>query len=203
MTLGQFIKRKRCSHGAVRRPQTVAPVNDDAPQGRGYNITREMNARTPQLLFALVVACVFICSPEAFAGNNNGNQTGQNTTWKQSAAPVQTPAQNKTNTGKTQTGKTSKGKTNTGKSYHKGKDRSAGHSSHTEVGIGANVDLGGIGQRRPEADPFAIPTGRQPVAAHTEQKPKAPGKKPTEVATSNPFSHVELTGPRAKGESNP
>jgi hypothetical protein len=145
-----------------------------------------------------VAGVVFICSPVAFAGNNNGNQTGQNTTSKQSAAPVQTPAQNKINTGKTGKSKTSKGK-----SYHKGKDRSARHSSHTEVGIGVSVDLGGIGQRRPEADPFAIPAGPQPVAAHTEQKPKAPGKKPTEVATSNPFSHVELTGPRAKGESNP
>jgi hypothetical protein len=71
------------------------------------------------------------------------------------------------------------------------------------VGVGVNVDLGGIGQRRPEADPFAVPAGPQPVAARTEQKPKAPTKKPKEVATSNPFSHVELTGTQAKGESNP
>jgi hypothetical protein len=71
------------------------------------------------------------------------------------------------------------------------------------VGVGVNVDLGGIGQRRPEADPFAVPAGPQPVAARTEQKPKAPKKKPKEVATSDPFSHVEVTGPQAKGESNP
>ena len=41
------------------------------------------------------------------------------------------------------------------------------------------------------------------LLARTEQKPKAPKKKPKEVATSDPFSHVELTGPQAKAESNP
>jgi hypothetical protein len=70
------------------------------------------------------------------------------------------------------------------------------------VGVGANIDLGGIGQRRPEADPFAVPAGPQPVTARTEEKPKTP-KKPREVAKTDPFAGVQLTGPQAKGESNP
>jgi hypothetical protein len=84
----------------------------------------------------------------------------------------------------------------------KGKYHGDSHSG-VGVGVGVNVDLGGIGQRRPETDPFAVPAGPQPVAVRTEQKPKAQKKKPKEVATSNPFSHVELTGPQAKGESKP
>lgn len=143
-------------------------------------------------LSVVVAAVVLICSAEAFAGNNSGSQTGTNASSKQSATPIQTPAPKKTNTGKT----------SKNQSYQKGKDRHGGHGSHTDVGIGVNVDLGGVGQRRPEADPFAVPAGPPPVAARTEQKLKAPKKK-QEVATSNPFSHVELTGPQAKGESNP
>jgi hypothetical protein len=72
-----------------------------------------------------------------------------------------------------------------------------------DVGVGIDVDLGGIGQRRAEPDPFAVPASPQPVAARMEQKPKAPKKKPKEVTTSDPFSHVELTGPQAKAETNP
>jgi hypothetical protein len=70
------------------------------------------------------------------------------------------------------------------------------------VGIGVNVDLGGISQRRPEADPFAVPAERQTVTARTEEKPKTP-KKPREIAKTNPFANVQLTGPQAKNEPNP
>jgi hypothetical protein len=90
--------------------------------------------------------------------------------------------------------------------HQTGRKGNGGHShsgAGVGVGVGVNVDLGGIGQRRPEADPFAVPAGTQPVAARAEQKPKAPKKKAKEVATTDPFSHVELTGPQAKGESNP
>ena len=78
------------------------------------------------------------------------------------------------------------------------------HGGGVGVGIGVNVDLGGIGQRRPEADPFAVPAERQPVTARTEEKPKTP-KKPREVAKTDLFAGLQLTGPKAKEEapSNP
>ena|ERR1700730_8835123 len=84
------------------------------------------------------------------------------------------------------------------KGYHGSSHGGAG----VGVGVGVNVDLGGIGQRRPEADPFAVPAGPQPVTARTEERPP-PVKKPRKVATSDPFAGVQLTGPQAKGESNP
>src|SRR5437016_13115152 len=48
--------------------------------------------------------------------------------------------------------------------HHEGERERAG------VGVGVNVDLGGVGQRKTEADPFAT-TSHQP-AAQTEEKPK-------------------------------
>ena len=72
-----------------------------------------------------------------------------------------------------------------------------------DVGVGIDVDLGGIGQRRAEPDPFAVPARPQPVAARTEQKPKALKKKPKEVAKTDPFADVQLTGEQAKEQSNP
>lgn len=70
------------------------------------------------------------------------------------------------------------------------------------VGIGANVDLSDVGQRRAEPDPFAVPAAPQPVTARTQEK-APPAKKPREVAKTNPFTNVQLTGPQAKPESNP
>ena len=72
-----------------------------------------------------------------------------------------------------------------------------------DVGVGIDVDLGGIGQRRAEPDPFAVPAERQPVMARTEEKPKTPKKKPKEVAKTDPFAGVQLTGEQAKEQSNP
>lgn len=72
-----------------------------------------------------------------------------------------------------------------------------------DVGIGVNVDLGGIGHRSAEPDPFAV-GGPQPVA-HTQERPEKPRTKetPREITTPNPFSNVALTGPQAKEESEP
>jgi hypothetical protein len=69
------------------------------------------------------------------------------------------------------------------------------------VGVGANIDLGGIGQRRPEPDPFAVPAERQPVPARTDERSRP--KKPHEAAKTDPFANVQVTGPQAKAESNP
>jgi hypothetical protein len=55
------------------------------------------------------------------------------------------------------------------------------------VGIGATIDLGGIGQRRPEADPFAVPAGPQPVTARTEEKP--PTSKGTKASSNKPKTY--------------
>ena len=77
-------------------------------------------------------------------------------------------------------------------SRHESRDRGS-------VGVGANVDLGGVGQRKREADPFAT-SGGDPVASHTQEKSKTK-KKQTTVASSDPFSKIELTGPQAKKET--
>ena len=70
------------------------------------------------------------------------------------------------------------------------------------VGVGATIDLGGIGQRRAEPDPFAVPAERQPVTARTEEKPP-PAKKPREAAKTDPFAGVQLTGEQAKEQNSP
>jgi hypothetical protein len=89
--------------------------------------------------------------------------------------------------------------------HQAGRKGNGGHShsgAGVGVGVGATIDLGGIGQRRPEADPFAVPAERQPVTARTEEKPKTP-KKTREPAKTDPFAGVQLTGPQAKGQSDP
>src|SRR5205807_2368616 len=75
------------------------------------------------------------------------------------------------------------------------------------VGGGVNIDLGGIGQRKREADPFAVGGGGQPVARtqkqpQTTRKPQKPPK-PHEPSTPIDFANVELTGEKAKGEIEP
>src|SRR5436309_1927531 len=56
---------------------------------------------------------------------------------------------------------------------HQAGRRGNGGQSHggarAGVGVGANVDLGGIGQRRPEADPFAVSGGIS--TSRTQEKP--------------------------------
>jgi hypothetical protein len=70
------------------------------------------------------------------------------------------------------------------------------------VGVGVNVDLGGIGQRRPEADPFAV--SGSPSTSRTQEKPEKPKAKKTghDVAKSDPFANVELTGAQAKDQTH-
>ena len=100
-------------------------------------------------------------------------------------------------------GKTTKStpsKTSKSESYHKDRERHEGHGSHAGVGVGANIDLGGIGHRRAEPDPFAV-GGGQPVA-HTQEKHKA--KTPDhEPQPTNPFTDINPTGPGAKEENTP
>lgn len=142
------------------------------------------------LFLAAIVAAVLVCADNTFGQPQTNSPQPQ----PQRNAPA------KTQTSKTQTA------TNQPKPHQPGKQHGHGHRGSgggVGVGIGATIDLGGIGQRRAEPDPFAVPASPQPVAVHTEQKPKTPKKKPKEVSTSDPFSHVELTGPQAKAESNP
>jgi len=122
--------------------------------------------------------------------------------------PPQQPTKNAPTTrapAKTQTIKTEP-RTSQSQFHQAKKEHGHGYShggGGVGVGVGATIDLGGIGQRRPEADPFAVPAGSQTVAARTQEKPKAPGKKPQEVATPDPFSRVELTGAQAKAGTAP
>src|SRR6266513_1137974 len=58
---------------------------------------------------------------------------------------------------------------------HHGKEH--GHDHGSSFGVGGTVDLGGIGHRSREADPFAAGGGDKP-AAHTEAKQKTKRKEP-------------------------
>ncbi len=151
------------------------------------------------LIFAVGIGLIF--GSHAFAqttpcppGGGGSQSTSSGKTTRSKGTSTQNPS-NKSAPAK-----------NASTQHQAGRKGNGGHShggTGVGVGVGVNVDLGGIGQRRPEADPFAVPAGPQPVAARAEQKLKAPKKKTKEVATADPFSHVELTGPQAKGESNP
>ena len=157
-------------------------------------------------VFAIAVtAAALVCnSADGQSGQNKSVPNAQPAT----SAPPRTTA-SKTAPSKTSPTNARSNKAGTSSTRSKGHQSGKGHGhSHSssggvDVGVGIDVDLGGIGQRRAEPDPFAVRASPQSVAAHTEQKPKAPKKKPKEVATSDPFSHVELTGPQAKADSNP
>jgi len=69
------------------------------------------------------------------------------------------------------------------------------HGSHVGVGVGANIDLSGVGRRSAEPDPFAV-GGGQPVV-QTEDKPERPKTK-RETPKTNYFDQVTLTGQQAK-----
>ena len=117
-----------------------------------------------------------------------------------SNTPPSTTSRTNTHTNKTQTPVSqAKGHDLT---KQQGQGHGHGHSGGASVGVGVNVDLGGIGQRRAEPDPFGAPAAPQPVTARTEEKPKTP-KRTREVAKTDPFTGVQLTGPQAKSESNP
>ena len=82
---------------------------------------------------------------------------------------------------------------------HHEKDRGKHDGGRAAVGVGANIDLGGVGHHEKEPDPFAVGGGGAPVA-HTEEKKttKKPGKGPEPVS----FDKIELTGNEAKEVDN-
>jgi hypothetical protein len=165
-----------------------------------------MNHLTVSLSIAVFTG-VLIFHGDAFAQTTPYPQQQQQRT--RTGAPAKTaPRQTQsapTTLGKTQTAHT---QTRTSQSQLHQANKEHGHGyghgggGGVGVGVGANIDLSGLGQRRAEPDPFAVPAQRQPVTAHTEEKPKTP-KKPREVAKTDPFANVQVTGPQAKAESNP
>jgi hypothetical protein len=92
-----------------------------------------------------------------------------------------------------------------GGSDHHGKEKDHhankhdGHGGGASVEMGVNVDLGGVGQRRREPDPFAASGGSDSTTtAHTQEGHKTK-KKELEVTTTDPFTDIHLTGQLAKG----
>jgi hypothetical protein len=125
-----------------------------------------------------------VSSPPA-GGGNQSTSSGKNTQSKSTftQAPSNKSASPRNARAQHQAGK---------KGYH-----GSGHGGGVEVGISATIDLSGIGQRRAEPDPFAVPAAPQPVAAHKEEKPLI-ARKPREIAKTDPFAALQLTGPKAK-----
>jgi hypothetical protein len=82
-----------------------------------------------------------------------------------------------------------------------GKHHHDGDSHHgSSVGGGMSVDLGGVGQRHHEADPFAVGGSDAPKTSHTQEKHVATTKKHEHEGgtTTDPFRDVHLTGTPAK-----
>jgi len=132
------------------------------------------------------------CSPCTCGGSGGGSKS------KPSAPQKSAPGKN-TST-KTPSNKSESGKTTS--KHHEG-GRGKGHDGSrgggVGVGVGVNVDLGGIGQRRAEPDPFGV--GGPPIPRTQERVEKPKQKKPErEMATTNPFTDVSLTGEEAKGD---
>ncbi len=122
---------------------------------------------------------------------------------RQSTASIKSTQSNTSST-QAPSNKTAPAK-NVSTQHQTGRKGNGGHSHRDTgvgVGVGVNVDLGGIGQRRPEADPFAISGG--PSTSRTQEKPEKPKAKKTEhdVAKSDPFANVELTGAQAKDQTH-
>lgn len=61
-----------------------------------------------------------------------------------------------------------------------------------------SVDLSGVGRRKAEADPFAVPVESSSTSSRSEGKKTA--KKPAKESTSsgNAFTNIKLTGEKAK-----
>jgi len=75
-------------------------------------------------------------------------------------------------------------------------DKEHGHSG-SSAGVGVNVDLGTVGHRQAEPDPFTA-GGGQPVA-HTQEKQKTKRKEPEPTT----FDKIKLTGVEGKGDIPP
>lgn len=65
------------------------------------------------------------------------------------------------------------------------------------VGVGVNVDLSGVGRRKAEADPFAVPANSSSNSSQSETRKT---RKPSQESTSsgNAFADIKLTGPQSK-----
>jgi hypothetical protein len=74
-------------------------------------------------------------------------------------------------------------------------DRRGDHDEHGGVGVGFDVDLGGIGHRTREPDPFAV--SERSSKTHTAKRER-PKKKEHHSTASNPFADIKLTGKQAK-----
>jgi len=155
------------------------------------------------LLITIVIAALLMGTRDGLAQTFPNQTPPQSNNTSSRPQPTNTGAPGRTTVGKAQTTRTERPITQS-KSHQAGKQYGHGHSRGGGVGfgVGATIDLGGIGQRRAEPNPFAVSAPPQPVTARTEEK-RVPVKKPRKVATSDPFARVQLTGPQAKGESNP
>jgi hypothetical protein len=74
-----------------------------------------------------------------------------------------------------------------------GKHHEKGGHEHGGVGVGVNVDLGGVGQRKAEPNPFG--TTNQPSTSTTHEK--TPTKHPGQ-STATTFDKIDLTSEKAK-----
>ena len=158
--------------------------------------------------FARTAACTCspcTCSPCTCGGNETGKSTSSGS--------------GKTTPGKNTSSKTTSNKSEPGQrvsKQHEGRrERDHGHSGG--VGVGLNVDLGGVGQRKAEPNPFA--TTNAPPSSQTQEKPKTKKidrsidttfdkvelttAKAKEREKPDPFVQVELTGEKGKGQSTP
>lgn len=69
-----------------------------------------------------------------------------------------------------------------------------------------NIDLSGLGRRKAEADPFAVPNESLSTSQGEERKPRSTSqgqekkstKKAKESGSGNLFANVQLTGGQAK-----
>lgn len=80
------------------------------------------------------------------------------------------------------------------------------HHDRTRVGAGVNIDLSGLGRRKAEADPFAVPVessstsqgGEKRARSASQGEEKKIGKKAKESGPGNLFAGIQLTGRQAK-----
>jgi hypothetical protein len=160
---------------------------------------------TPKLLLliTIVIAALLMATRDGFAQPFPNQTPPQSNTTSSRPQPTNTGAPGRTTVGKTQTTRTERPITQSkshqaGKQYGHGQGRGGG----VGFGVGATIDLSGMGQRRPEPNPFAVQTAPQPVTTRTVEKPP-PTKRPREVTKTDPFANVQLTGEQAKEQNNP
>ena len=154
----------------------------------------------PVLILVAGIGLMF--GPRALA------QLAQTTPYQPGSGGSQSTSSGKTTQSKSTSSQAPSNKTAPAKSaptQHQAGRKGYHGDSHGGVGagVGVNVDLGGIGQRRTEPDPFAVGGPPVPQTQQRVEKPKPKKKDPNAVAKTDPFANVELTGAQAKGESKP